>query len=139
MVCDAFRGHKRISKLHLPVASFSKASVQSFADLLESDAPLKEVYILSRSGAMSFELLEILANGVIGNTRLEHLHLNALGRTLEEDSVSLIKDMIRQSHLKMFSFKCDPATRADIDETLQIPLENREIPIKSRTKSAMKR
>lgn len=99
-----------------------------------------EIVKMSSCNNITDNGVEILANSVIGNTTLNEIRLDSAGG-ITNKSVSVIVDMIKKSKITKFSVAfgaMDMNVQEQIEEALLIPIEKREIPIKSNTKSAAK-
>lgn len=84
--------------------------------------------------------IEVLAEYIIGNTALNFLDFQG-NREITEDSVSFFVDIATKScitRLGMNFTSILDENKEEIEELLHVPVEQRDIPIHSNTKSAAK-
>ncbi len=84
--------------------------------------------------------IEIISEYLIGNTKLKELYLSYnIGIT--DESVPYLIEIAKKSRVNKMNLErisISEEKQQEIEELLEIPIEEREIPIKSNTKSAAK-
>lgn len=112
--------------------------VSLIGDYIQSSHYLEE---LSFGGPNITDLgIDTLADYLVGNTTMKHLHVHGNDRMTDASLYSLI-DIAKCSHINNISIgnmtMCYKLFE-DLEEALNVPIEQRGIPIRSKTKSASK-
>lgn len=84
--------------------------------------------------------MEVLAAYLHGNVVLSELHLDG-NKGILDDPVSNLVEIAKSSHVTWICVRNGLMSNKkvhELDEALRIPIERRDIPIKSKTKSAAK-
>jgi len=83
--------------------------------------------------------IEILSEGLIGNISLKILDLQ-LNKLISDKSIPFLKELIQQSGLSNIDLGrtlISEHNQEEIKELLQIPMDERKIPLKSLSKKAI--
>ncbi len=110
----------------------------SLGEYIQDNQYLERLYF--GNNIISDKGIEILSGYLIGNTVLTHLELN-MNEDITDLSGPFLIEIVKQSYIRQLNLwdtsVCNDYLH-EIHRLLQVPLEQREIPIKSNTKSAAK-
>lgn len=111
--------------------------MKKLGEYIQENEYLEELYIANCQ--ITDKGIEILSEYVRGNIKLKELALG-YNDDVTDASVPLLIDIIKTSHIHAihFAYTSIYDQKHAIEEALRIPLDRREIPIKSNTKSAAK-
>ncbi len=93
-----------------------------------------------RNSKVTDKGIEILSEYLIGNTKLNELYLRE-NKGITEKSVPYLIEIVKKSCITKIDIQYTSMSfgkQQEIKELLEIPIEEREIPIKSNAKSAAK-
>ncbi len=127
-----------VSDLNLSYNEIDDECMNQLGEYVQDNQHLK---ILNISGnKITDKEIEIISEYLIGNTKLDDLDLGG-NKGITDVSVPYLieiaeKSCITEVYLQYTSISY--AKQQEIEELLKIPIEEREIPIKSNTKSAAK-
>lgn len=135
---EFIKSSNHLEKLSLEGNNITDDGVEILSDYLVGNTSLKELHLGCNN--VTDKGMELLSNCLMGNTTLKELNL-AYNYGITDASASHLADIARRSciarlviHSKNLSDEIETETSA----LLEIPVEEREIPIKSNCKSAAK-
>lgn len=112
--------------------------VKGLSDLMRYNESI-EVLIIE-DNKLTDEGLQELLDSIVGNRILKEISVKD-NKSITSKSVEWIKDTIKSSAIKIFnvdSTQINRAANSEIKAQLEIPIEDRYLPIQSTTKSAAK-
>jgi len=140
---ETMKQHKYIEFIDLNKNYIDDECMESLSDFLKDNQTIKGIHI----GGYSFKEskitdkgIEILSNGLIGNICLNKLYLEH-NKGITGESIDLLKEISMKSDLKEINLDMTSISREnqrEIDNLLRIPIDEREIPVHSMSKSAAK-
>ena len=107
-----------------------------YVDIGNSDEPDTDA-----TSQISDAGIEILSTHIIGNSSLEHLLISGL-QNVSENSIPHLTNMANKTciiKIDLWPTALDDDMQRAIYQVFQTPIEKREVPIKSKSKSASKR
>lgn len=116
--------------------------MEVLGEYIQFDNLLKSIHLGSgsRDTGITDKGIEIITDYIVGNTSLEDFYINNHG-TITGASVPHLKRIARHSyvcHMAQTLRSLDRLDRHEVETCLLIPVEQRELPIVSNTKSAAK-
>ncbi len=127
-----------VSSLHLSYNEIDDECMKQLGEYMQDNKYLEQIWLFENK--VSDKGIEILSEYLIGNIKLKQLYLmHNIGIT--DKSVPYLMEIAMRSciaRLDLWRTSISIAKQQEIKELLKIPIEEREIPIKSNTKSAAK-
>lgn len=130
--------HVPLQNLNLQMNQFGDDFIQGLARYLEDDQQLQ--YLQLAYNNITDKGVETLSNSLIGNTTLIYLGISG-NHDVTDESIPFFVDLAKGSLITQIECNYLPITDEKLEEiyaVVSIPVEKREIPIKSNTKSAAK-
>ncbi len=112
--------------------------MMQLGEFIQGNQHISLLYICSNK--ITDRGIEILSEHLAGNTTLKYLDLNN-NNGITEASVPYLLEIAKRSCIEviiLWYISLSSESKKKIQETLKIPINQREIPIKSNTKSAAK-
>lgn len=137
-IFESLYNHPQILSLNFTGNSLDDKCMKELAELMSFNTTIETLSIGIR---ITDEGLEILAGGLIGNLSLKTLDLTN-NEGITEASLPIIVDIGKKSAIKTMNVvgtSIQWGKQSVVQEALKIPLDRREIPIASKSKSAAKR
>ncbi len=139
---DALHEAKSLNSISLPCYGFDDSCVISLCKLVNANESLKRVISNSRTriNGISIKGLERLVDNIIGNISLKELDLQVEIKN-EMSCFELLKEIATKTGITKLNIPrhvISEAERQELLEYLGIPVEIREIPLASTSKSAAK-
>lgn len=129
---------KSLMTLSLSQCSIQDSAIQYIGELIISNPSLKDLE-LSRN-PISKAGMEILSQYMVGNTSLSSIDLSG-NQKLSPDSIPLLIDIAEKSCILEINILSTPVPFQDRDnlfKALEVPIDKRDIPVFSSSKSAAK-
>lgn len=133
----------KVKDLGLDASNLDVGCMNSLGDLIQQSDSLEILGLYGNESSergINDECIEILSSFIVGNQTLESLDLHG-NKGITKNSVQLFEEMAAKSCLKgivLYSTLIDDADKKKIKKQVEIPNDQRELPIQSKTKSAAK-
>ncbi len=138
MLLDTLREcNSVVSKLNLSNNQIDDECMKQLGEYVQDNQHLE---ILGVGNNLKDKGIEIISEFLIGNTTLKELNLS-FNRGVADVSASYLLEIAKKSYISsmtLFFTSISQEKQNEMQELLKIPIEKREIPIKSNTKSAAK-
>ncbi len=128
-----------VSKLYLLNNEIDDECMKQLGEYVQDNEHLERL-ILGHNNKVTDKGIEMISEYLIGNTKLKKLYLN-YNEGITDKSVPYLIEIAKKSCITEIDIRYTPISfekQEEIEELLKIPNEEREIPIKSNTKSAAK-
>lgn len=134
---ESLKDHESVKDINFRGNSLNDECMDALGDLIYCNPSINRVDISHNS--IGNNGLATLVNYLIGNTSLTHLNICKLAAN--SASTPLLLDLLAQSHIKKIILDGLMIPYNEISEIrrkMDVPIEERELPILSKTKSAAK-
>lgn len=136
---DTIKGcNSKLARLNINNNQLNDECMNHLGEFVQENLHL-EVLNLS-SNLITDDGIEILTDHLIGNVKLNNLKLN-YNKGITEKSTACLSQTIKKSHvinLETWSTSIPTDASKEFEKFLKIPIDEREIPLQSNTKSASK-
>ncbi len=136
---DTLRNKEQnLTVLNLERNNLDDECMKSLGELLTDNQTIKKIEI--GANKLTDKGIEILSEYLIGNTSLETLRI-CRNQGITDESMPFLKELINRScltNIELFGTCISHQYQSEIENLLKIPTDQREIPIKSNSKSAAK-
>lgn len=139
LLFDTLReGESTISKLNLSETQINDESMKQLGEYLQDNNHLEELYLYSTM--ITDKGVEVLSDYLVGNTKLKEIDLRS-NKLIQSGSVPFILHIAKTTHIsviKAWGTAIPFDKHKEIEEAFNIAIDQRQIPIKSNSKSASK-
>lgn len=128
-----------VSNLGLSSIDFNDEFMQYLAGYVQNNQYLEDLSLSFNN--VSDKSIEILSESLIGNTTLKKLNFHS-NRKITTASIPHLLEIANQSgiiSLTLSDTSISQEKQEEINELLKIPIDQRQIPLKSKSKSAAKK
>lgn len=127
-----------VKKINLYGNELDDTCMESVGEYIEQNQEIESIWV--GDNRISDKGIELLSDYLIGNYTFVSLSAQA-NRNITNQSMPNFLDMASKSAIKeidIFATSVSEENQAEIQKLLDIPIDKRDIPIKSKTKSAAK-
>ncbi len=127
-----------VSDLHLSRNQIDDECMKQLGEYVQDNEHLETLWL--NMNKLTDKGIEIISENLIGNTKLKILDLKG-NKGITDASVPYFIEIAKTScitEIRLLVTSISEEMQQEIKELLKIPIEEREIPIKSNTKSAAK-
>ncbi len=139
MLFDTLRKYNSVvSVLNLSWNQIDDECMKQFGEYVQDNDHLEKLRL--SNNRITDKGIEIISEYLIGNTKLKELNLRG-NKGITDESVPYLIEIAKKSCITQIDIRSRSISeekRQEIEELLEIPIKQREIPIKSNTKSAAK-
>lgn len=128
-----------ITSLDLTENHINHTCLKKLGEYVQDNEHLEVLYLTKNY--ISDTGIEVLSEYLVGNTTMVYFSVGS-NKDITDDSVPYLEEIARKTHILDFDLSLTSITagkKKALKELLKIPVEKREIPVRSNTKSAAKR
>lgn len=136
VLCDTLKTcHSVVTTLNISHNQINDDCIKSFAELIQDNESLAKLNL--RSNLITDKGIELLCDCLVGYSVITDLYLIG-NQGITNASLPYLIDIIKKTHIIDLDALSSEAKEEEIRIALKLPIEQRQIPVASKSKSASK-